>query len=160
MTEQNSAAVEVTQPDREAAASRADRLGLPTIAKGMRAGQYDGCENVQDFARHRLASTPSPVAAVPVGEVDELRHKLRMIVSHATGGASQDIDCSVNDICVAISANRNLVYQAGKGTREGFRHVGTTVAGGVFWNRQEAEKWLPDGTKIFVQSALSNEEGA
>lgn len=46
--------------------------------------------------------------------LDELRAKLRMIVSHATCGHSQDIDASVNDICVRISANRNFVYRASK----------------------------------------------
>ena len=46
--------------------------------------------------------------------VDELRAKMRMIVSHATGGSFSDIDASVNDICVRITANRNHIYQAGK----------------------------------------------
>lgn len=59
---------------------------------------------------HRLRSTTPPAEDA----VEELRTKLRMIVSHATGGHSQDIDASVNDICVRISAMRNKVYQAGK----------------------------------------------
>lgn len=52
--------------------------------------------------------------------VEQLRAKLRMIVSHATGGDSQDIDASINDICVRITETRNHVYQAGKerGKRE------------------------------------------
>ena len=63
-----------------------------------------------------LYATP-PIQAAESGlldELDSLKHKLRMIVSHATGGSCQDIDLSVNDICVRISANRNVIYQAGK----------------------------------------------
>lgn len=44
-------------------------------------------------------------------ELGEARQKLRMIVSHATGGASSDIDASVNDISVAITAKVNLVWE-------------------------------------------------
>ena len=44
-------------------------------------------------------------------DVEQLRHKLRMIVSHATGGMSQDIDASVNDICVEISRSKNEVWK-------------------------------------------------
>jgi len=51
----------------------------------------------------------SPMNAVREGE--ELRGKLRMIVSHATGGASQDIDASINDICVEITRRVNRVWE-------------------------------------------------
>jgi UDP-N-acetylglucosamine transferase subunit ALG13 len=47
-------------------------------------------------------------------EVDELRHKLRMIISHASGGALSepgDIDRSVNDICVEISRHKNEIWK-------------------------------------------------
>lgn len=47
-------------------------------------------------------------------ELAEARRKMRMIVSHATGGHSSDIERSTNDICVAISANRSLIYEDGK----------------------------------------------
>jgi hypothetical protein len=59
-------------------------------------------------------------ASVTNPDVERLRHKLRMIVSHATGGHSQDIDASINDICVRISENRNHVFAHGKevGERE------------------------------------------
>lgn len=41
--------------------------------------------------------------------------KLRMIVSHASGGNLQyDPKMTVNDICVEISKHHNKVYQAGK----------------------------------------------
>ena len=43
----------------------------------------------------------------------ELRQKLRMIVSHATGGhlhRAEDIDRSTNDICVEISKTRTAVW--------------------------------------------------
>lgn len=48
---------------------------------------------------------------------DDLRHKLWMIISHATGGQLSnlgDVDRSTNDICVRISAFRSKLYQAGK----------------------------------------------
>jgi len=53
-------------------------------------------------------------------ELEEARAKMRMIVSHASGGWTQDIEQSTNDICVQISANRNTVYEAGieKGRKE------------------------------------------
>jgi hypothetical protein len=69
-----------------------------------------------------INALPSLLAAlsVPNPDVERLRHKLRMIVSHATGGHSQDIDASINDICVRISENRNHVFAHGKevGERE------------------------------------------
>lgn len=46
--------------------------------------------------------------------VEDLRHRLMMIVSHATGGCSQDIDRSVNDICCDITRHRNAIYLTGK----------------------------------------------
>lgn len=47
-------------------------------------------------------------------ELDSLRHKLRMIISHASGGAlcePGDVDRSVNDICVEISRHKNEVWR-------------------------------------------------
>lgn len=44
----------------------------------------------------------------------ELRHKLRMIISHASGGIlsePEDVDRSVNDICVQISAHKNDIWK-------------------------------------------------
>ncbi len=46
--------------------------------------------------------------------VDELRQKLRMIISHASGGHLSepgDIDRSTNDICVEISRHNNRIWQ-------------------------------------------------
>jgi hypothetical protein len=46
--------------------------------------------------------------------VEEIRHKLRMIISHASGGALSkpgDIDRSVNDICVEISRHKNDIWK-------------------------------------------------
>lgn len=37
--------------------------------------------------------------------------KLRNIVSHATGGSSQDAQASLNDICVRISQHHNRVWE-------------------------------------------------
>jgi hypothetical protein len=49
-------------------------------------------------------------------EVEALRHKLLMIVSHASGGSLQDIDLSTNDISVEISRHVSRVYEEGKKT--------------------------------------------
>jgi hypothetical protein len=56
-------------------------------------------------------------SSAATGEAEKLRHKLWMVACHATGGGIPEIegiDRSVNDICVQISASRNIVYQAGK----------------------------------------------
>lgn len=50
-------------------------------------------------------------------EVEHLRAKLRMIVSHATGGAMSDEHCinlPTNEISVRITEHVNVVYAAGK----------------------------------------------
>jgi hypothetical protein len=47
-------------------------------------------------------------------EIVELRQKLRMIISHASGGHLSepgDIDRSTNDICVEISRHHNRVWE-------------------------------------------------
>jgi glycerol-3-phosphate responsive antiterminator len=44
----------------------------------------------------------------------ELRQKLRMIISHASGGhlsEPEDVDRSVNDICVEISRHNNRIWE-------------------------------------------------
>jgi hypothetical protein len=44
----------------------------------------------------------------------ELRQKLRMIISHASGGhlsEPKDVDRSVNDICVEISRHHNRIWE-------------------------------------------------
>lgn len=70
---------------------------------------WDVLRRAGNAARDALRSTPT--ANAPVADVE---HKLRMIVSHATGGSSQDIDASVNDICVAITRMRNKVWEGGR----------------------------------------------
>jgi hypothetical protein len=45
---------------------------------------------------------------------DTAANKLQMVISHATGGSCSDVSLSTNDICVQITANRNMIYQAGK----------------------------------------------
>lgn len=60
-------------------------------------------------------------------EIEELRQKLRMIISHASGGAlhkTEDLNRSVNDICVEISRHKNDIYAQGKeiGFKAGFTH--------------------------------------
>lgn len=73
-----------------------------------------------------LYTHPAPVEP---GAVDDLRHRLKMIVSHATGGASQDIDASVNEICVRISQARNLVWEGG--VEHGLKQVASPVEPGA-----------------------------
>jgi hypothetical protein len=46
-------------------------------------------------------------------EVDELKAKLKNVVSHATGGAVQDINLPLNELCVRITQRSNEIYQAG-----------------------------------------------
>lgn len=106
----------VIQADREAAAAFLEHFQVHAWEKSVgniRNGHGDLGYSVQSFARHRQQHAP-PSPSGYERELDELRAKLRMVVSHATGGHSQDIDAGVNDICVRISANRNAIYQAGK----------------------------------------------
>ena len=49
-----------------------------------------------------------------------LKQKLRMIISHASGGhlsKPNDMDRSVNDICVEISRHHNLIWEQAKASR-------------------------------------------
>lgn len=64
------------------------------------------------------------------GSVHNLRGKLRSVVSHATGGSSQDIDEGLNDICVRISRHRNDVWNTAleKGRTEAATHITTLEA--------------------------------
>jgi hypothetical protein len=67
-------------------------------------------------SRVRAALTqPEPTAQQATGEPDKLRHKLWMVMSHASGGHlsnEADVDRSINDICVTISQHHNRVWQA------------------------------------------------
>jgi UDP-N-acetylglucosamine transferase subunit ALG13 len=48
-----------------------------------------------------------------LSEVEDLRGKLRMIISHASGGSLSkpaDVDRSINDICVEISRHKNEIW--------------------------------------------------
>lgn len=72
-----------------------------------------------------LALSPSPTIE---RDADDLRHKLWMIVSHATGGncpTIEGIERSTNDICCDISRFRNILYQDGKdvGKREAYERA-------------------------------------
>jgi hypothetical protein len=60
----------------------------------------------------RLQSTNAELNRV----VDEAEHKLRMVVSHASGGHLDlaERPLSLNDICVEISQHHNRIYQGGK----------------------------------------------
>ena len=108
-------ALSVTQADRDAAADTLFHVDGDPFVAHIRDGMEDDSYLVQAFARHRLShSTPGDAE---VREAGDLKHKLWMIISHATGGElsnEADVDRSTNDICVRISAFRNKLYQAGK----------------------------------------------
>lgn len=56
-------------------------------------------------------------------EIENLKHKLRMIISHASGGhlsKPTDLNRSVNDICVEISRHHNRIWQH---AREGWMPI-------------------------------------
>lgn len=80
-------------------------------------------KHAQDWDRYPLSVIEKAILSLlPNGvsvreecaKAENLRHRLRMIVSHATGGQDMPEDASVNDICVEITRVRNTVYQAGK----------------------------------------------
>jgi len=91
----------------------------PTLSETMQGPatiHYVGIVNAMlEFAN--LHRTAAPVQPPAVDAPDNLKHKIWMIISHATGGElsnEADVDRSTNDICVRISAFRNKLYQAGK----------------------------------------------
>jgi hypothetical protein len=45
-------------------------------------------------------------------EFDELKSKLRCVISHATGGGCMDIDLPLNEISVRISKHHNRIWEA------------------------------------------------
>ncbi|WP_136682013.1 hypothetical protein [Falsirhodobacter xinxiangensis] len=57
------------------------------------------------------AAFSQPAAPQPTPEVEALKSKLRMIVSHATAGRTDGEGQSVNDICVQITALRNELWE-------------------------------------------------
>jgi len=60
-----------------------------------------------------LQSAPPKLSPEPtVAMVEDLRARMRMIVSHATGGAGVDIDSPINTICVRITQRVNRVWEA------------------------------------------------
>ncbi len=64
------------------------------------------------MSNHHENAAMNPKPAEAAAEPEEA-HKLRMIVSHATGGNLQyDTAMSVNAICCEITAMRNKVWQA------------------------------------------------
>lgn len=62
-----------------------------------------------------MSETELPEAMVlQAAEVDDLKARLRMIVSHATGGhwhEQESLERSINDICVEISAHNNRIWK-------------------------------------------------
>ena len=47
-------------------------------------------------------------------EIERLRHERRCLISHGIGGYTEAVDTmNLNDACVAISAFRSKLYEAG-----------------------------------------------
>lgn len=107
----------------------------PVVADGVEAAYREGYEDGwctgtaameedrawnadDDWKGSKALAMSSRADVVEDGEaIDDLKHRLRMIVSHATCGhlsEAESLDWSVNDICVEISRSRNLIYQQGK----------------------------------------------
>jgi hypothetical protein len=67
-----------------------------------------------------LILKPSEVArkSRQIGQyIDELHTKLRLVISHASGGhlsKPEDMHRSINDICVEISRVRNMMWEHAK----------------------------------------------
>ena len=71
----------------------------------------------KELAAWKRRALPAPVALPKAGEVEQLRHKVWMVICHASGGRlakPQDVDRSINDICVQITQKVNDAYEAGK----------------------------------------------
>lgn len=66
------------------------------------------------FARRSTLAAAIARAEAAEAALGQSERRQRMIVAHATGGATSDISRSVNDICVDISRTRNTVFAAGR----------------------------------------------
>ena len=65
----------------------------------------------------KAATLPASVAVPQAGEVEQLRHKFWMVICHASGGRlskPEDVDRSINDICVQIKQKVNDAYHSGE----------------------------------------------
>lgn len=88
-----------------------DDVAARKIARELDAPCFD--DSSSEVKSYWLALASLSIPTVPEAGQD-LEHKLRMIVSHATGGNCQDISLSTNHLSVLITKHVNRVYQAGK----------------------------------------------
>lgn len=77
-------------------------------------GALMACGLTHDQAREAIAAQYRGEEHEPSAKLKAMPGKMRMIVSHATGGMHQDINLSTNDICVQITQHVNYVYEHGK----------------------------------------------
>jgi hypothetical protein len=112
MTDEQNSAVEAVD---SAALTASKAIYGDSFDPKIHVGQFD---MMRRAARAILASLPaaneplSDAQQLPAASEGEAEHRLRMIVSHATGGNLQyDPAMSVNAICVQISAMRNKVWE-------------------------------------------------
>lgn len=126
-----------------------ERLTDEALERFARAG--GGWENrtMGKMARELLAHRRATPADDLRAENERLKGRLRMIVSHATMGATTGEGMSVNDISVKITVLRNEVYQAGKDAdlaearaREAAAwEAGATAMGSALWGHADDERF-------------------
>ncbi len=64
-------------------------------------------------AQIRIATLQATVER-QAAEIERLRHERRCLISHGIGGYTKAVDSmNLNDACVAISAFRSNLYEAG-----------------------------------------------
>ncbi len=85
-----------------------DGAGEALVESGHLGWDADGmCDDHYAFACPKCALQPDKLG-------EDWRHKLRMVISHASGGhlsEETDADRPLNDICVQISQHHNRIWQ-------------------------------------------------
>ncbi|MES2289261.1 MAG: hypothetical protein V4530_05935 [Pseudomonadota bacterium] len=95
-------------------AAHADLLQLEDDVRYYSGGETAGYAEIGIRSR-RIVNNLIPLCDLvdaQAARVAELEQQMRMIVSHATGGACQDITLSTNDISVEITRHVNRVWDA------------------------------------------------
>lgn len=90
---------------------------LMDAARILRSNGTDTHASWVEKALAALTAEPAAKAGDADDALGKLKHKLWMIICHASGGRlskPEDVDRSVNDICVQITAKVNDAYEAGK----------------------------------------------
>jgi hypothetical protein len=126
-----------------------------------KASQREGMK-LNDWVAHRLRTIAeralSQPAADAVGTGEDWRHKLRMVISHASGGHlsdDADADRPLNDICVAISQHHNRVWEAAleKGRKEAL----STQPRQPDANLVAAKLWSDDAKRLSAMREIMTE---